>query len=455
MVTQHLRCGRRFPVGVLPILLLIAFTQGRLWTYANPTLPAGSKADAAVGATPSFTIFLPLVRHPTFFPATVVVDGRMTTPPPGGAPLETEASQIEESKEAMAFTKVAPSAHARPRKLSGKRKRADDTNTDDAATAGDADAVLLPSASPPSTPPPFASMPFASPLTLAQPAIVDGAGSCGLVVFFHINKCGGGSVNTWLKNNSPNKEDHVFRYCCTRRGEEGKETETQAGNQWHDTYFKRIEAHMEGIDKVENRWKSVTLHHGAPGLAFMHSTTIPTWRRLLAAKGCNLVLTTMLRHPLERLLSNIDFNHVHPEDVDLFAPSRANWLSRYLLYNICGPRNSTSLAMEDPVCGHQYNGAWTRTPQVLDDRLYEYLDEFDAIGFTSHMDAFLERIGALTGWGKNPGADEGKKHVHGRKKKGKPRSYSEPQLLLMIRDNTEDLRLYFEYLRGRANAVTA
>jgi hypothetical protein len=51
MVTRHLRCGRRFPAGVLPILLLFAPTQGRLWAHDNPPLPAGSKADAAVGAT--------------------------------------------------------------------------------------------------------------------------------------------------------------------------------------------------------------------------------------------------------------------------------------------------------------------------------------------------------------------------------------------------------------------
>ena len=252
--------------------------------------------------------------------------------------------------------------------------------------------------------------------------------SCGAVLFLHINKAGGGSTNEWL---SKQAGKHLRGFCCTSRK---RAVEKISG--WWPKYEKELDDLCNSV--APNEWKAATLHHGFPGLAYIHNTSLPRWRTVLEDQGCKLVVTTILRHPLERLLSNLDFNHVQDDDVEAFVQSRSNWLSRYLLYNLCrriGPR------WQDIQCGYQHNSSWMITPQSLDDRLYTWLDTFDVIGFTDRMPSFQARVAKFTGWS----VDDRVAHSHARVKGKMKRQYNETLIKLMLNVNREDERLYHHY----------
>ena len=82
------------------------------------------------------------------------------------------------------------------------------------------------------------------------------------------------------------------------------------------------------------------------------------WQDLVESQGCGFARTIVLRDPLDRFLSNVMFNVVPEEKVSNFSTSRANWMSRYLLFNICG-KNEAELEVR---CGYDSAGPFTMTP---------------------------------------------------------------------------------------------
>lgn len=198
-------------------------------------------------------------------------------------------------------------------------------------------------------------------------------------------------------------------------------------------------------------WNAAVLHHGYPGLAWMHNTSIPRWQRILERQGCGLALVTVLRDPIERTVSNIFFNNVEPDTVGDFILSRRNWLSRYLLYNICDRVGDDP---RDLRCGYNKSNSFTMTPDLHDGRLYKWLDRFAVIGFSDRLESFLSDVTALTGW-KSSALDKQPNKVHqsavsaagGRTAP----FFSEAHLRTMVAVNKADFELYHTYsVRDRA-----
>ena len=75
--------------------------------------------------------------------------------------------------------------------------------------------------------------------------------------------------------------------------------------------------------------------------------------------------------------------------------SRRNWLSRYLLFGICGYYNKQLR------CGFDPKGNFTMTPNL--NLLYtretkKLISRFDSIGFVDMFGEYLENIKMVTGW---------------------------------------------------------
>ena len=136
------------------------------------------------------------------------------------------------------------------------------------------------------------------------------------------------------------------------------------------------------------------VHHFSPGLSLIQSY-IEKWRKTVEAKGCIFYRTTVLRDPLDRFISNVNFDNVSLSKIDGFMESRRNWLMRYLLFGICGIEG-TYLS-----CGYKRNGNFTNTPnlnETLIDEVYDITNRLDLVGFTDSLDSYFEEIGQTTGW---------------------------------------------------------
>ena len=278
------------------------------------------------------------------------------------------------------------------------------------------------------------------------PSKLDGASdaessrpSCGVLVHFHINKCAGSTVGRWL-NDTFGENYHGGLSANHVRNAAG------ADGKWWATREESLTRSIAGLGLNQSnlpgrpRWQIVLLHHGSPGLMWLHNTTFPKWRATLKHQGCGLVLTTVLRDPIERLISNLVYNKVPKHGIRSFIHSRQNWLSRYLLYGICDRVDPGSDGVK---CGYASDGKFTMTPLELDARLYAWLDKFAVIGFADKVETFLAKVAMITG----ASPPHGTKHVHSTEHRELAASYafSYQDVKDMIAINKADSDLYWHY----------
>lgn len=157
---------------------------------------------------------------------------------------------------------------------------------------------------------------------------------------------------------------------------------------------------------------------------------IKKWSEIIESKECAFVKTIILRDPLDRFVSNVIFNRVHPFELEEFAQSRANWQSRYLLYGNCGKFKGQIR------CGYNPSGNFTMTPAEIDfEEAVRQIKRFDLIGTVAEFSHHIKRIKSITGWTEK---DPGRHHKT-------TNSYNVSRSLLnkFVKENREDYLLYY------------
>jgi hypothetical protein len=92
-----------------------------------------------------------------------------------------------------------------------------------------------------------------------------------------------------------------------------------------------------------------------------------------------------LRSPVERLVSNMKWNHVTLDTLE-YANNTANWMSRYLAFNTCN---------ENRVCRFTKRMGISNAPAMSDRAflsLIEILDGFDTVGVMEDLQAFMDDL---------------------------------------------------------------
>ena len=209
---------------------------------------------------------------------------------------------------------------------------------------------------------------------------------CGLILFVHIPKCGGGSVRRWL-------EQHAAGHLVLEDPSTwGVKNVGLTRGSWENMATKATSFVSEKSSK--NGWKVLHLHHGFPGV-YYGKDIIHHWQAIVEGQGCVFHKTTVLRDPLDRFVSNVNWNKPPSKDIDTFMESRRNWLSRYFLFGICGYYNKRLR------CGFNPKGSFTMTPNLNATHAREMktiIGRFDSIGFTDKLEEYLGKITMVTGW---------------------------------------------------------
>merc|ERR1719498_1894132 len=100
--------------------------------------------------------------------------------------------------------------------------------------------------------------------------------SCGVLLFYHINKCGGGTMRRWFQ-----QYHYEWQYMYG--------TLVHNQNQTQELWRKFIPEIDKQVDEVgDDRWSSISLHHGMPGIHYIQDH-LSRWRATLEDKGCELV----------------------------------------------------------------------------------------------------------------------------------------------------------------------
>jgi len=262
---------------------------------------------------------------------------------------------------------------------------------------------------------------------------------CGVILHYHINKCAGDSMGRWFQSRCL-RFKRLYHNPVIR-------DPTQSKVSWKkdiESVYKWLNMTMGSggtlLDMDENskrdHWAVLEIHHGIPGMYYLKEH-LKKWNEFIESKGCKFVKTTVLRDPIDRLVSNIIYNRADKRsNLTNFATSRANWLSRYLMYGTCGMYNGTIR------CGYNRSGKFTMTPQEFDfNDVVSIIKDFDIVGLVSDLDWHKQKIEEFTGW------------TTGRKAKishpTKDRiNLTRPLLVQMIRENEYDNILYYGVIRS-------
>lgn len=194
---------------------------------------------------------------------------------------------------------------------------------------------------------------------------------CGVIFFYHINKCGGLTVSTAVK---------------ARIGAQNYMQFFANSGLWQQNRLK-AEPFLQFNGK--KLWKALEIHNGFPGLHYIQED-LAKWKRIVTDQGCVFKKVTVLRNPLERLISNLKWNHVDTKNdkqgVWAWIESRRDWQSRYLLYNICN---------EKLECHWNKSTADVNTPSLTDEAfnlLVQMLKDFAVVGVTERLHDFIHRL---------------------------------------------------------------
>ena len=256
---------------------------------------------------------------------------------------------------------------------------------------------------------------------------------CGLILFVHINKCAGGSLKYWFKFHAAGFMD-LFEEGTTR---------VRNVRQTSIWWTRRTRAATSFVSSISRKkgWKVLHLHHGFPGVYYIQEL-IHDWQAIVERNGCTFHQTTMLRDPLDRFVSNVNYNKPPLKDINTFMESRKNWLSRYLLFGLCGYYH------KELRCGYDKKGNFTMTPNLTQEytkALTTIISRFNSIGFVDMFGEYLERIRLVTGWA----AYKRNKNEYKRKKfpilhkSRKTFNLTSSILKKFLKTNQEDYLLYY------------
>ena len=195
---------------------------------------------------------------------------------------------------------------------------------------------------------------------------------CGVILFAHIHKCAGGTVKTWFEKHAPvlymraNQEEQINRRKQTKRilTMIPYHPECKGMCQGMIQYDPKWEKAIPQVDYFladvpdKTRWKVLHLHHFFPGL-YLSRKYIEKWKKSVEAEGCIFYKTTVLRDPLARFVSHVNFRNIPSTMVDNFMEGSKNWLIRFLLFGVCGNKGN------DLTCRFQVSGNVTSSPNKI------------------------------------------------------------------------------------------
>lgn len=214
-------------------------------------------------------------------------------------------------------------------------------------------------------------------------AAVGGNRSCGVLWFTHVGKTGGTTVSKILEEGaSRNKWQHIRTWSGGRQ--QLRDAPVGTG------LYAKIDK-LAGAAAVP---RLVVDHHlEVPSLA---EPRVLAWiRRLrsrLEARGCQLLVTTMLREPIARAKSNLAYGSFAPRQTCEFVRENSNWQARAFspTYNKDASHitYAQSLREKGPV-----NGS---------DALAALLEVYDLVGVTERMSEFIKALRDQLGWRNEP-----------------------------------------------------
>jgi len=207
--------------------------------------------------------------------------------------------------------------------------------------------------------------------------------ACGLLYFVHIPKTGGTTMYDRLKHSGweasrlywgDGPKNHTSEWTADRKAWKSSES-------WKWVQEKLAEVKPKLI---------IEAHHGAPGLQYMIEHELKDIACTLKAKGCKLRIITMLREPVERVISSLIYNHRGmPEDQKALNMLRffAEEQSRYL------------------VAGHskQWPEAWHQIPksgfveEELVKKVQHALSYVHVVGNTKRLDSVVDKVYKMLG----------------------------------------------------------
>lgn len=219
----------------------------------------------------------------------------------------------------------------------------------------------------------------------ADAATAPRRGSCGVLWFYHLPKCAGTSFLEYLRHKQ-------------RSGEvrEVVDLTALAGGKLD---FAARSAAIDRFAKDPQGWLAVHHHHRGPSLPELRPH-LARYKEQLRAGGCELVLTALLRDPVERTLSAMTYNL--KSDWQLRQASTAGYWERvmanykgydngevrYLLNNL--PELPEAVPLAFPLGAKDGERA---VAQAL-----AQLGDFDVLGTAERYDAFVAAAARRAGW---------------------------------------------------------
>ena len=165
---------------------------------------------------------------------------------------------------------------------------------------------------------------------------------CGVIFFYHINKVGGrtvqGKIISFLLSRHA-RSSHSFitlsLYALTEHLKESTHQYLQyfANEKDWTQALPDIESFLSFDGATRDMWKTLEIQHGFPGLLLQQN--LIKWEADVKSQGCAFKKVTLLRNPIERLVSNIKWNKVAAEDFASYIDKMSNWMTRHLAFNIC------------------------------------------------------------------------------------------------------------------------
>lgn len=215
--------------------------------------------------------------------------------------------------------------------------------------------------------------------------------TCGALFFWHLPKTGG-STFEHVMYGQPESNCCYRGNCgkCSRTYEDGRACDARG----LDGSFTIPADLLSGAESLEGRAFFASFHGGplfvTPGASFDANGPSPLLQETVALRerakgGCRVVLATIVRHPVDQLLSAWQYTEGGPSNLDL-APFVAGYPPDLLM----GVGSDASVGGQGDDGGATANAtARQATVDLAEKHLWS---QFDVVGFTERFDATLLRI---------------------------------------------------------------